>query len=301
MTAPAAAAALADIGWQDLSEAEREREYSPSSCIGGDYMPFIQAYMDRSAQAYAAHPPITLHYGDRDTQSIDLFLPPHADGPVPVLVFIHGGYWQELSKRESAFAAPACLDQGFAYAAVDYTLAPTASVADIVEECRAAIVCLARHGRDHGIDPDRMVVAGSSAGGHLAAMVALNNGSAVGEARQSIRGVVMVSGVFALEPLIGTSVNDALDLDSAAARASSPLLYPLTDFPPAVVCWGAIETDQFKQQSAVFARCLREASGAGVDEFEVPARNHFDIILDLADPDTSLGRATLNLLRTARA
>jgi len=292
LTPPTFAAASDDLGWLNLSEAEREREYSPSSCIGGDYMPFIEAYIDRSAQAHTANPPVSLSYGSSNTQSIDLFLPSGARGPVPVLVFIHGGYWQELSKKESAFAAPACLDQGFAFAAIDYTLAPQATVSDIVAECRAAIAFLAHHGSDHGIDPDRMVVAGSSAGGHLAAMVALG-----GEARNCIRGAVMVSGVFALEPLIGTSINEALGLDAPAARASSPLLQDLEGFPPSVICWGENETDQFKRQSTVFAQHLRDAAGASVEEFESPGRNHFDVILDLTDPDTPLGRATLTLLR----
>lgn len=290
-----------DLGWEALSAEDREREYSPSSCIGGDYMPFIQAYIDRSTQAYAAHPPVTLSYGDRDTQSVDLFVPPAADEPVPVLVFIHGGYWQELSKKESTFAATACFKQGFAYAAVDYTLAPTATVGEIVDECRTAIACLARHGRDHGIDPERMVVAGSSAGGHLAAMVALNDVATVGDARRCIRGAVMVSGVFALEPLIGTSINEALNLDTATARAGSPMLQDLTGFPAAVICWGENETAQFKRQSAMFAQRLRDVAGSPVEEFEVPARNHFDIILDLADPDSVLGQATLALLRATRA
>ena len=61
----------------------------------------------------------------------------------PVLVFFHGGYWQELSKQESAFAAPQCLARGIAYAAVDYTLAPKATLSAIVDECRAAVARLA--------------------------------------------------------------------------------------------------------------------------------------------------------------
>lgn len=265
------------LDWRALTDAEREREYSPSSCIGGDYRPYIRAYVERSAEAYRAHPPEVLRYGPGARQTIDLFLPEAVARP-PVLVFIHGGYWQELSKLESAFAAPQCLVRGIAYAAVDYTLAPQATLSAIVDECRAAVACL------EGLGP--LVVAGSSAGAHLAAMVA----------SERLRGAVLVSGIYELEPLIGTSINEALGLDRAEAGRCSPLRRPLTGFPPSLVCWGDNETDQFKRQSRTFAEAL-QAAGATCSVFECPGRNHFDVILDLADPATELGRRTLDLLQ----
>jgi arylformamidase len=268
-----------DLDWRRLGDAEREREYSPSSCIGGDYMPYIRAYAERSAAALRAHPPTTIQYGSTAPQTLDLFEPQGVSAP-PVLVFFHGGYWQELSKRESAFAAIDCLAHGIAYAAVDYTLAPSATLSGIVAECRAALAPLGRFGN--------MVVAGSSAGAHLAAMVAL-------EAGARIKGAVLVSGVYELEPLIGTSINDALGLDAAEAASNSPLRAALGGFPPSLVCWGDNETGQFKRQSLVFANAVR-AAGGDCTAFECAGRNHFDVILDLADASTELGRRTLELI-----
>jgi arylformamidase len=266
-----------DLNWRSLSEAEREREYSPSSCVDGDYGPYIQAYVERSAAARRAHPPQTLRYGAGERQTIDLFMPKNVVRP-PVMVFFHGGYWQELSKQESAFAAPQCLAHGIACAAVDYTLAPNASLSAIVDECRAAVACLA--------DVGPLVVAGSSAGAHLAAMVA----------NERLRGAVLVSGIYDLEPLIGTSINAALGLDVAEAGRNSPMHRSLVGFPPSLVCWGDNETDQFKRQSGLFARRLH-AAGAMCSVFECVGRNHFDVILELADPGTELGRRTLDLLQ----
>jgi arylformamidase len=269
-----------NLDWRRLTDAEREREYSPSSCIGGDYMPFIRAYAERSAAAHRAHPPATVQYGPTPQHTLDLFVPPGVTAP-PVLVFFHGGYWQELSKRESAFAAPGCLAHGIACAVVDYTLAPAATLSAIVAECRAAVAALtARFGR--------IVVAGSSAGAHLAAMVAQAAGGRVG-------GAVLVSGVYELEPLIGTTINEALGLDAAEAVRNSPLRGRLAGFPASLVCWGDNETDQLKRQSRAFAEALR-AAGARCTAFECAGRNHFDIILDLADPATELGRRTLELI-----
>ena len=279
------------IDWQKLSLEDREREYSPSSCIGGDYQPYIRAYADLSQAARRSHVPVTVRYGTKARQSLDLFVPTGVARP-PVLVFFHGGYWQELSKEDSAFAAPQCLAHGIAYAAVGYTLAPAAMLADIVAECRAAVGWLGRFGDTMGIDPGRLIVAGSSAGAHLAAMTALP--TSLG---RPVKGAVLVSGIYDLEPLIGTSIDAALRLDSAVAARNSPLHQPLKGFPPSLVCWGENETDQFKRQSRAFAHALRDASADCV-EFESADRNHFDVVLDLADPATPLGRRLLTLIQS---
>lgn len=270
-----------DLGWRQLSAEEREREYSPSSCIGGNYQPYVRAYAELSAAARQAHPPMTIRYGPTERQTLDLFLPEGVARP-PVLVFFHGGYWQELSKQEAAFAAPGCLAHGIAYAAVDYTLAPAATLSTIVQECRASIASLNRF--------DRLVVAGSSAGAHLAAMAAL-------AADRRMKAAVLVSGIYDLEPLIGTSIDEALGLDAATAARNSPLCQSLKGFPPSLVCWGENETDQFKRQSGIFAEAL-DRVGAECAAFECPGRNHFDVILDLADPATLLGGRTLDLVRS---
>jgi arylformamidase len=283
------------LDWQRLSLEDREREYSPSSCIGGNYQPYIRAYADLSTAARRAHVPTTVRYGTTERQTLDLFVP-HGVAKLPVLVFFHGGYWQELSKEASAFAARQCLANGIAYAAVGYTLAPAAKLSEIVAECRAAVGWLGRFGDTMGIDPDRLVVAGSSAGAHLAAMTALPTPlDAPGSS--PVKGAVLVSGIYDLEPLIGTSINAALSLDPATAARNSPLRQPLKGFPPSLVCWGENETDQFKRQSRTFAQALQEA-GTDCVEFETAARNHFDVILDLADPATQLGRRVLALIQS---
>ena len=110
-----------------------------------------------------------------------------------------------------------------------------------------------------------------------------------------VKAAVLVSGVYDLVPLIGTSIDEALRLDASTAARNSPLSLPLTGFPPSLVCWGEIETDAFKQQSRAFARALR-AAGARCADFEIPGRNHFDVILDLAEHDTLLGRRALDLM-----
>ncbi len=289
-----------------MSLEERERAYSPSSCIGGNYHPFIAAYQTQSTGARADCSALgatwsVLRYGDHAAQQITLCLPSAggetAGQPTGLLVFIHGGYWQELSAQDSLFPATACIQRGLAFAALDYTLAPAASVADIVAECRKAMVWLFQHAKALGVDASRVVVAGSSAGAHLAAMVAMPGALQDGAGGSfAVRAAVLVSGIYELEPLVGTSINTALALTPASAQQVSPALLPLRGFPEAVVCWGAVETDEFKRQSGEFAHALN-AVGTPWKEFEVPLRNHFDVILDLTDTSTRLGAATLSLLK----
>ncbi len=267
--------------------ATREREYSPSSVTGGSWLPFKTRYEDESARAWQSVPGTPdLRYGDAPRATLDFFPAPAGAVDPGLLVYIHGGYWQELSKAESAWLAPAWHAAGFAHAVVGYTLAPQATVPEIVAQCRAATSWLHSHAGALGFDPENVVIAGSSAGGHLAAACA--DRSAV-----PTRGLVAVSGVFDVAPLIGTSINDALGLDAATAAALD-LFAPERRFVPAVVAWGEIETSEFKRQSREFAARLVH-DGTPCEALEVPGRNHFDVILDLGDPASALFAAALRL------
>lgn len=282
--------------WRSMTDAEREREYSPSSRLpDGDYRPFLDRYRLDSDAAWnrtADRTDASVHlvrYGDAERQVVDVAVPA-AGRPGPLLAFIHGGYWQELSRIESRFAATACVERGWGFAAIDHTLAPRADLDQIVEECRRAVGALSNQSSDLGFDASRLVLAGSSAGAHLAAMVAATGGTPVA-------GLVLVSGIYELEPLIGTSVNDLLGLDAAAARRNSPLLSDVADAPPTLVAHGSDETSEFRAQSTAFARHLTDA-GTEVTTLEVAGRHHFDVIMDLAEPGTALGDAVEHLMRS---
>jgi arylformamidase len=265
--------------WRKLSVADLEREYSPSSCIGGDYHPFIRAYRDLSVQARddsvtSGYSWNTISYGALPTQYMELCHRPGDAEPQPLFVFFHGGYWQELSANDSLFAATECTRKGWAFAAVNYTLAPTASIEEITAECIAAVRCLIDGSNEFRIAATRVVLCGSSAGAHLASMVAID----LGAQGVAIEEVVLISGIFWLEPLVMTTINAALGLTEATARRNSPGLMNLVGFPPSQIIFGEVETDQFKQQSMAFAQQVIESGGnAGITE--IPGRNHFDVAL----------------------
>lgn len=270
--------------------AAREREYSPSSVTGGTWLPFKAHYVKGSEHAWQTVPgQRDLRYGPAARATLDFFPAPAGALKPGLLVFIHGGYWQELSKAESAFLAPGWHAAGMAHAVVGYTLAPEVSIATIVGECRAAIAWLHAHA-ELGFDPGNIVIAGSSAGGYLAAACA-------DRSPVPVRGIAPISGVFDVTPLIGTSINDALGIDDESAAVLN-LLRTERRYAPAVVAWGEVETREFKRQSQAFAAHLA-GEGTPCQAFEVPGRNHFDVVLDLGDPDTALFQAVLGLFETA--
>lgn len=218
----------------------------------------------------------------------------------PVFVFLHGGYWRMLSRHDSAFMAGMLERHGIATAAVDYELAPKATLAEIVRQVRESVGFLWREGARLGIDPDRIYIGGSSAGGHLAAATAAGGWQrASGVPEDIVKGALPISGLFHLAPIAGSFVQEWLQLDAQSVRALSPIEHLPQRGGPMVVAYAEHEAAGFKRQSEAFHRRWLEA-GFESTLLELPSRNHFDVILDLADEHSALGAALLRLIRRER-
>jgi len=262
--------------WKHFSHAKLEQEYSPSSCID-DIMVHIQDYIGDSASAkqQLTHQ-ANLSYGDNRCQGVDYF-PGEPDAPL--VIYIHGGYWQELSKNESCFMAPPLIAQGYHLAVIDYTLAPKTSINTMVQQCCQAIAWMMQQKWD--INEQEIILSGSSAGAHLAACVlqaAANNQQNLNT--ELFNQAILFSGVYDLRPLVDTYVNDPLGLDMDRAAAISPGLASNQLLPSCLIVWGAHETSEFKRQSQQFAKFL-EADGVPNQSLEIAERNHFDVVYEL--------------------
>lgn len=267
-----------------IDPADLEREYSPSSRVGGSSAPFIDDYVARSAVAAGS-------LGDRLEVLPDGSCHVVAAPGAPLLVFVHGGYWQALSASASTYLATAAVSLGWSFAAIEYTIAPAGTLAAMVDECCAALSALLDRTT---AAPSQVVVAGHSAGAHLVAMMALDGRDPRVAGR--IDRAVLVSGVFDLRPLVATTVNEPLGLDARAAASLSPMLHlPATGEgrPEVVVAWGDDDTDAFAAQSRHYAMLLA-AAGMSVRAFECQGRHHFDVVDDLVDQRTALGSAVLS-------
>ncbi|MDG1750168.1 MAG: alpha/beta hydrolase, partial [Thalassotalea sp.] len=204
--------------YRNLDVKTLEKEYSPSSCID-DIGIYIDQYITLSATAKNTAIEqnklvADIQYGSYADEVLDIFLPFETIQKKGKLqVYIHGGYWQELSKDESCFAATNFQKSGYHFAVINYSLAPNASLTEIVEQNRQALIFLYQNAEKYGYDKNEIYLSGSSAGGHLAMMMALTDWSKYVETDQNIvKGICAVSGIYDLTPIAQTYINEPLQL-----------------------------------------------------------------------------------------
>ncbi|XP_065708556.1 kynurenine formamidase isoform X1 [Patagioenas fasciata] len=279
-----------------------EEQYSPSRWsprLGSDAV--IQAHMAATAagtRRARAGTQTALHvpYGDGAGEKLDMYLPPDPAGAFPVLLYIHGGYWQCLSKEESGFAAPPLVSRGVALVAVGYDTAPRGHMDAMVLQVRRSVVFLVkRFPATRGI-----YLCGHSAGAHLAAMVLSTDWTGYGVV-PDIKGAVLVSGVYDLEPILHTYVNDALNMSQEVARRNSPLLCVPPAAPAACEVLVAVaqhDSPEFRRQSQEYGQALR-AAGWSVSMLDLAGVDHFDIVEKLSEDSYVLTQVILNLISRA--
>ena len=218
-----------------MSPLDLEAEYNNRQRVPG-HPAIVARWIADSARARAElAATLDIAYGLAERQRYDLFHAAGGAADAPVVVYIHGGYWAARDRRDYSFVARAFAGQGLAVAIPSYSLCPAVTVGAIIDEMRVFVVALyQRTGR-------RAVVVGHSAGGHLAACLLATDWSRIAGAPLGlVAASYAISGVFELEPLIGTSINDPLHLDAASARAASPLLWPAPRAGTLVAAVGAI-------------------------------------------------------------
>jgi arylformamidase len=237
---------------------------------------------------------LDLTYGNGPNETLDVF--PTSQPNAPVLVFIHGGWWRSLDKADHSFIAPAFTDAGAMVVVPNYALCPAVHIETIALQMVRALAWTFRNAALHGGDPRRIVVAGHSAGGHLAAMLMCCDWAAVGAdlPATTVPAALAISGVFDLAPVRHTPF---LQADLRLTAASVARLSPVRFAPPAgrlFAAVGADESDEFLHQTAL----IQQAWGPRC----VPVRehiagaNHLTVLHDLAEPRGRLHTLALQLL-----
>ncbi len=279
--------------WEDFDQAELDRQYDTSRTVASPDA-YFDTYARESERVRAALDcRCDLAYGSRPREVLDLFTAPRPGAPV--LVFIHGGYWRRLHKDFFSFVAEPFVAAGAAVAVPAYELAPNVTIDEIVLEMRSAVAWLHHNVAGANGDPNRIVVAGHSAGGHLAAMAAGTDWREFGLAVDPIAAIVPISGVFDLAPIRRSFINETIQLDEAAAARNSPMRHLPRARKPLIAAVGGGETAEFIRQTHAFADAWARAGGTA-QTIVVPDRNHYDVILDLQEPRSVLTRAILELL-----
>ena len=258
--------------YRGMDRAALDAAYNNSAAVA-DSAAIVDDWDRRSAAVAAAHPRyLDLRYGRRERNRIDYF--PAGAQRGPVLAFIHGGYWQMRAKETFRFVAEGPLAHGINVALIAYTLAPEATLSDIVAEIRTALDWLAQHVNELGGDADRIYASGWSAGGHLTAM-SLDH--------PAVRGGLAISGIYDLEPIRLSYLDGKLKLSEEEVARLSPLRRPVASSRPIVLAYGESELPELKRQSQEYGAALAQA-GEKVTVTALASHNHFSILEELASP-----------------
>lgn len=234
-------------------------------------------------------------YGDGARQQYDV-VHPTSDraADAPLVVYIHGGYWQRGEREEYTGIARVMAERGVRVLLPSYTLCPENSVAGIVDELRSFCAVAWRRFKR------RPVVIGHSAGGQLAASMLASDWSSVGSDLPAdlVQSAYAISGVFELAPLIQTSLNEALGLTEETALPVSPRFGP----PPAapktfIAAVGAAESSEFHRQSLDMCETWSRA-GITAECVFVPRANHFTIVDELTIPHSAMLNRIVDLATT---
>ena len=253
-----------------------------------DFPKHVQDWRRRSqASCRKLNWTLAIPYGEHASMKLDVCRPEHAAGPVHV--FFHGGYWQAMGREFFNFIADSLIDAGVTVVIPSYPLAPAASMGEIVAAASAAMLWTRNHAVALGADPERISVSGHSAGGHLAALMCAKDwrNDLAGHAGNLASTGVCISGIYDLEPIRGTHLNDTLQLQEEDVTAYSPvrLSTPRTA-PPLLLVVGSKETDEFHRQQLHFgSRCLSQERS--ISTLTVPDKDHFEIVSDVYSTDTT--------------
>lgn len=252
----------------------------------------LARYARESATARAEFPcRLDIRYGPHASETLDVF-PAATERPSPIQVFIHAGYWQWNDKSDFSFVARAFLPAGAAVVVINYGLMPSVTMDEIVEQCRAAIVWVCRNALSFGGDPNRLFISGSSAGGHLVAMLMATDWSAFGVPADVIKGECGISGLYDLEPVRLCFLNEVLKLTAEEAQRNSPVHLAPESSGPLLLAVGSLEGPEYHRQTNDLADAWQRCE-LRCHVLDLSGLNHFSILFQLEATESDLSRAIL--------
>ena len=262
------------LNWATLSQAERDAAYDNNAAVKNSAALIAERNQLSETLRASRKSFLDVPYGDRERTKIDLY--PAADKTAPCLVFLHGGYWQRNSREVFAMLVEGVAAHGWSVAIPGYSLAPDASLTDIVTEISRSLDWLAQNGESYGI-AGPVVLSGWSAGAHLVAM-ALDH--------PRVSAGLAISGVYDLAPIRDTGLNNALKLTDQEIARLSPLRLPAVH-KRLDIAYGTAELPALVFNSIKLHKS-RMAAGAPGKLFPIEGADHFSILSELRRPDGAL-------------
>ena len=271
---------------------ELDAQYDPSSAVS-DIADYVRQWRELSAtavQRYTMH--ADLRYGDHEEELLDYFEPETRGAPLAI--FFHGA-WTRHDKSLFRYPALSLIPNGFAFATINCHRVPDVPLDVQLEQAREAVEWLVGQAEELGFDANRLCMVGHAAGAYLAAMMVTTDWTArLGVPESPVRSGLLASGVYDLEPVCHSHLNDSLQIDINEAFALSPIHHTPESPCPLVIAWGENDLNEFRRQSREFAAAWRRHEGP-CNAFELPATNHYDLSLEYCDPEGPLIRALQSL------
>ena len=230
---------------------------------------------------------LDVSYGITDRSKLDIF--PGTSKKLPTLVFVHGGYWRSRHKDEFNFIANAVDQAQAGVIVIGYDLCPTYTVRQMVEQIRIALIWVTRNADRYGCRGERLVLCGHSAGAHLLATQMTCSWLGRELSHELISSMVLISGIYLLDPVLQISVNDDIRLTSDEARELSPMRHSPDPLIPIDIVVGGSETQGWQAQSVDFFRLVQQQSPFSTFHLR-PGLNHFSILNEVAAPDRYISR-----------
>ena len=272
------------------------REYN-NRVLVKDHPQYFARWAEASARARATMTCyLDRRYGDSPAETLDIF--PARKGDGSCMMFIHGGYWRALDKKDFSFLAPAWVDAGVSLAVVNYDLCPRVSMEEIVRQMLRASRWLWINAAQYGIDRERLYVGGHSAGGHLTAMLMCALWPKFDRAlpKDLWKGGLAISGLYDLRPLLDVDwLNGDLRLDGASALRLSPAFMPPATRAPVMTCVGGDESSEFLRQNELLGA---RWGSAFAGDIAMPGKHHFSVIDGFADPKSDVFAAARRLMNS---
>ena len=230
---------------------------------------------------------LNCQYGDGEKDKLDIFRcgKPNA----PLFIFIHGGYWQRGDKSIYSFVANSFVNSGIDVALIGYQLCPGATMTNIVDKIREAIVWIWNNADEYSISKNRINVSGHSAGGHITGMILATDWKEVSKNLPDnlVKTGIPISGLYQLNPIRETTIADALGLDDAESLALSPHFFEPQTQAPILVTLGGGETPEFHWQTDNFVNKWKGLK-ASLDYFAEPDVDHFGVVERLANLESQI-------------
>jgi arylformamidase len=277
--------------WRGYDQTALDREYDSRATVP-DYTIYTRRYAELTREAKASLAVVeNLRYGDGADELLDLY-PPRETG-APLVVFVHGGNWQTLSRADSGFGAPAFVVAGTGFAALEFSLVPRVTLSDMAAQVQRALLWLHDHAAEHGCDPRRIHIAGHSSGAQLVGQMLVADWGG----RDVVKSATFMSGLGDLEPVRLSFRNRALGFGPDDVARYSLVKRKPTVHCPLIVAVGERERDEYHRQSREVADFWR-THGNPVEQHTLAGRNHFDAVLEWADPASALFAACVRAVQS---